>query len=153
MSHQSGAPVRYPRQRRRLVRAGGYMLMAAAGMFAAQWPAPAVERATAPIAQLLMVWAVFLTGGGLLSAFGAITDRWIGEYLGLPLLTAVAAVYGVSALSSGRTTSLAGGAVLLAMAAFLAVRWLEVAAVRKAVQSIAPRHRTAKRWARRPKGG
>lgn len=117
--------------RRRLVYATGYLLMAAAGALAAIWPSPNVSSAAAAASYLVLVWDAFLVVGGLCSAIGAITQRWIGEYVGLPLLASVFAVYGVAALVGGRPFALAGGAAFLGITALFAGRWLDVAAVRR----------------------
>jgi hypothetical protein len=124
---------------RRLAYAIGYALMAAAGVCAAVWPSRSVEAASNPVNILLMVWAAFLVVGGTCAMAGAVTARWLGEYLGLPLLAAVFAVYGVSALARGqesRWTTLAGGFVFLAVAQAFMARWAEVAAVRKQADAV-----------------
>lgn len=109
--------------------------MAAAGVAAVVWPAPSVATATNGIAFLLYTWDAFLLIGGLLSLFGAFTDRWVGESLGLPLLFAVFATYGVAAFAaayaSGHPSSLAGGFALSSIAFMIAGRWREVNAVRR----------------------
>lgn len=128
--------------RRRYVYAISYLLMALAGIAAVAYPAPSVKSVTATIDLFLYVWDAFLIIGGLCSCFGAVTDRWIGEYLGLPLLSSVFAVYGIAALyigGSSRPTSLAGGCALLSIAMLIIGRWREVSVVRKsAVDGSAP---------------
>ena len=76
--------------------------------------------------------------GGALSGFGAITDRWYGEYCGLPLLASVFGVYGIGALALARAnqwTSLAGGFAFLAIAVLFCARWAQVGGVRRAAQN------------------
>lgn len=114
---------------RRWVQSIGYLLMAAAGVCAVLWPTPAVEEATNRLDTLIVVWAAFLGVGGLLCAFGAFTDRWIGEFIGLPLLSVVFAVYGIGALARAPEsgwTSLAGGLVFMAITCGFAGRWKEI---------------------------
>lgn len=117
---------------RRTVYAAGYFAMAAAGVCAWLWPSPSLATATGGEALLITVWDVFLVVGGLLAGAGAAVDRWIGEYLGLPLLAAVFAVYGVTILGSSRDSSRAGAAILLAVACMLIARWVDVGDVRRA---------------------
>lgn len=117
--------------KRRFVYAAGYLLMAVAGVFAGLWPSPSVENAAASSQLLVTVWNAFLLVGGLASAIGAITERWIGEYVGLPLLASVFAVYGVAAVASGRETSYAAGAAFVGIALLFMGRWVDVAAVRR----------------------
>lgn len=106
----------------------GYGLFTAAGAATLLWPAPNVSAATGWLAY---VWAGFLAAGGMLSAGGAITDRWIGESVGLPLLIAAFAVYAVIIAASGRLTSIAGALVLAGIGAALAARWQDIAGVRR----------------------
>lgn len=109
--------------------------MACAGVASAYWPAPAVQTATDGVRALLYTWDAFLLVGGVLSLFGAITDRWVGEYTGLPLLGAVFAIYGVAALAAAvatdRPSSYAGGFALTAIAGLIAGRWRELVVVRR----------------------
>jgi hypothetical protein len=97
------------------------------------WPAaPAVRQATAGAGPLIYVWAALLILGGLTSAVGSWTDRWLGEYAGLCPLIAVFAVYGLATfLSSRGFTAYAGGLVLLAFASLLFARWQDVAQIRE----------------------
>ena len=124
-----------PGPRHRWFSAVGYALMACAGVAAIYWPAPSVRSATSGVDQLLYLWDAFLVAGGLLSLFGAVTDRWVGELLGLPLLAAVFAVYGLSAFlaayASGRPMSVAGGCALTSVALILVGRWRELGVVRR----------------------
>lgn len=117
---------------RRTAYAVGYLSMAAAGVCAWLWPSPSLANATGGVALLVYVWDAFLVVGGLAAGLGAAVDRWLGEYIGLPLLAAVFAVYGVSALASGRDTSRAAAAILIAVALMLFARWIDVGDVRRA---------------------
>lgn len=112
----------------RVVRVVGYTLFGLAGLAAILWPAPSVAAATGWLAHL---WAAWLVAGGILSAAGAATDRWLGESTGLPLLIAAFGVYGLVVASSGRATSIAGALVLLALALVLVARWQDVAWIRR----------------------
>lgn len=122
--------------RRRYAYALAYLLMACAGVAAAYWPAPSVRTATGGgISPQLYVWDAFLLVGGLASGFGAVTDRWVGEYIGLPLLVAVFGVYGVSAfftaLASESPASIAGGMALSSIALLFIGRWRDLGMIRR----------------------
>lgn len=123
------------RPRRRYAYSLAYLLMAAAGAAAIAWPAPSVATATNGIEALLYTWDTFLLAGGSLALYGAFTDRWVGESLGLPLLFVVFAIYGVSAFavafSTDRPSSIAGGLALASIAGMIAGRWREVNEVRR----------------------
>lgn len=105
-----------------------YILFALAGSAAIVWPAPTVAAATG---WLVYVWATWLAVGGMAAAIGAVTDRWIGEYAGLPLLFTAFGVYALVVASSGRLTSLAGAFALGAIAAKLIARWQDTGEVRR----------------------
>lgn len=113
---------------RRVARILGYTLFALGGLAAIIWPSPAVARATG---WLVYVWAAWLVLGGSCSMIGAVTDRWLGEYVGLPLLFSAFGVYGAVVASSGRLASSAGAMVLVAIALILGARWQDIGWVRR----------------------
>ncbi|MFI7072040.1 hypothetical protein [Micromonospora sediminicola] len=115
-------------QPRRWSRFAGYAMMAAAGVGAALVPTPSVQEATGP---LVYLWAGFLTVGGLLSAYGAATDRWIGEHIGLPLLWAAFGVYALILASLLAPASVVASLALAAFALLLFGRWRDVVAIRR----------------------
>lgn len=112
----------------------GYSLFTLAGLAAVLWPAPSVESASG---WLVYVWAAWLLTGGLMSAVGTATDRWIGEFAGLPLLFAAFAVYALVVATGGRLSSIAGACVLAGIAAKLVARWQDVSVVRKEATALA----------------
>lgn len=116
-----------------------YLLLAAAGGAALPWASPAVSRAGELFAT---VWAVFLLAGGLLAGVAAARRSWLGEFVGLPLLISVWAVYGLSAgaaVAQGRLSALPGATGLLAVAALLGWRWVGVNIERRASRQVADR--------------
>lgn len=111
-----------------------YSLFGAAGLAAVLWPAPSVQAASG---WLVYVWAAWLVTGGALCAVGTATDRWLGEYAGLPLLAAAFAVYTLVVATSGRLSSIAGACALAAIASKLVARWQDVSAVRREATALA----------------
>lgn len=71
-------------RRMRPWRAVAYLLLAAGGVII--WVNP--TRNVEPLPALIQwVWASFIVIGGVLAALGAITDRWLYEFVALPLLS------------------------------------------------------------------
>lgn len=124
-------PAKPPPRPARLI---AYTLFGLAGLAAVLWPAPSVRAASG---WLVYVWAAWLLVGGLTSAVGTVTDRWIGEYAGLPLLVAAFGVYALVVGASGRLPSVAGALVLGGLAAKLAARWQDVHCVRREATALA----------------
>lgn len=77
-------------------------------------------------------WALCMIVSALICFAGAMTDRWIGEFAGIPLLSSVMALYGLSALSvvwnsePENLTLLAFSLILLSFSAGLLARWRDV---------------------------
>jgi hypothetical protein len=106
----------------------GYAMMAAAGAVAFAIPLSSIQASTG---WLVYVWAGFLLLGGLLCGWGAVTDRWIGELTGLPLISSAWGVYFV-VLSLTRTVSgLAAALAFGAVALLLVARWRDISTVRR----------------------
>jgi hypothetical protein len=115
-------------RRIRGIRVAGYAMMAGGGATAFAIPVSSIQATTG---WLVYLWATFLLVGGLLAALGALTDRWIGELTGLPLISSAFAVYFV-VLALARTVSAAAAALAFgAVALFLLARWHDVSTVRQ----------------------
>jgi hypothetical protein len=117
-------------------------MMSLAGAAMLFWPSAAVEAATSPTSGVLVyVWALVFLVSGFISWLGALTDRWLGEYAGLPALALTFLVYGLSAFgaSGGRPSAIAGGLALSAIAALLMALWHEVDVVRREALKAASR--------------
>ena len=56
---------------------------------------------------LTRIWAAFFAVASLICLLGCLFDRWIFEYIAIPLLTSTLLVFGVSLLSSAITTNTA----------------------------------------------
>lgn len=117
-----------------------YLLLAAAGVVASIWPPATVAQAGW---QWAYVWGGFLFVGGIASAYGAARRFWTGEYIGLPLLIAVWAVFGVTAgygaLRTDRPAAWVSSFALLSGACLLGYRWEYVAVYRRAARQSAGR--------------
>lgn len=105
-----------------------YLAVAVSGVASVLHPPASVQGAAAH-GYVVLAWAALLALSSLVCAWGAITDRWVGEYVGLLPLGMSALVFAVSALSRG-TTGIAGGAFLAGFFWLLASRWQEVALLR-----------------------
>lgn len=77
--------------------------------------------------------AIFLTVGGWVSAFGCAFERWVGEYVGIPLLSASFAVFGIITtagnIQSAPFIAFANLCLLFAVGLALLARWREARAV------------------------
>ncbi|MFY1669486.1 hypothetical protein ACN27G_05960 [Plantactinospora sp. WMMB334] len=113
---------------RRWSRVTGYTLMCAAGIAAVAWPTPSVRAATGA---LVYLWAGFLGVGGLLAACGAVSDRWLGEYAGLPLIWAAFGVYAVVLGATARPAGVVAALVLSAVGLLVYARWRDVGVIRR----------------------
>lgn len=103
-------------------------MMAAAGGVAFAIPVSSIQASTG---WLVYLWAAFLLLGGLLCGWGAVTDRWIGELAGLPLISSAFGVYFVvlflTRTVGGAAAALAFGAVAL----LLVARWRDISTIRR----------------------
>lgn len=111
-----------------------YLLFAGAGAGAALFPAPSVTE-TASSKLLVGMWVGFLILGGLASAVGRILGRWVGEFVGIPLLAFAFLIYACSiiytTIMSGRLTGITAGLALGALFCLVAARWFEVNMIRQ----------------------
>lgn len=111
----------------KVARIWAYLLMGAAGVLLLVSP---IFREAFP--DTASVMSIFLAVGGTLSMLGALSERWYGEYVGIPLLAAGFAVFAVLSLDSmGNATfiALANFSLLMALTASLLGRWREVRVV------------------------
>jgi hypothetical protein len=110
-------------------RVAAYMLVALAGAISVVLPPASVAQATGGYRLVQLVWAGLMAVAAGFCAWGAATDRWVGEYVGLIPLAAVAAVFGISSLARGHV-GWPGGLFLLGFFLILVSRWQEVALLR-----------------------
>lgn len=104
--------------RARTARIAGYVMMACGGGVAFAIPAGSIQ---ASAGALVYLWATFLLLGGVMCAAGALTDRWLGELVGLPLISSAFGVYcvvlGLRGGANGTAAALAFGAIALILMA------------------------------------
>lgn len=110
-------------------RACGYLAIACAGAAALLWPPASMAQATGRGNTVQLLWAGLMVVASLFCAWGAATERWVGEYVGLIPLSAVAAAFGIAALGRGHV-GWAGGLFLIGFFWVLIARWQEVALIR-----------------------
>lgn len=110
------------------VRVAGYTMMAGAGGVAFAIPVSSIRDTTG---WLVYLWATFLLVGGILAGLGALTDRWIGELTGLPLISSAFAVYFVVLVLARTVPGAAAGLAFGAVALVLIARWQDVSQVRQ----------------------
>lgn len=114
--------------RQRVVRVVSYAMMAAAGATAFAIPVGSIKAATGG---LVYLWATFLLIGGIMCGLGAVTDRWIGELAGLPLISSAWAVYFVVLVLARTVAGAAAALAFGAVALFLWARWQDVSKIRQ----------------------
>ncbi len=113
---------------RRSTRVMAYVMWTVAGLVSFYIPVISIRSTTS---WLVYVWGFFLITGGLLCTYGSLTDKWIGELIGLPLLSSAFAVWfvvlGLAFTTSGTVGSLTFGGIT----AYLLARWRDVGIVSK----------------------
>lgn len=120
-------------------RFSAYVLLSTAGIWSIVVPPPAV--AATGTRHSSIAWAILLAGSSLWCAYGALTGKWVGEYIGLVPLGSAALAFALSALARGGP-SIAGGLFLLGFAFIVITRWQEVTILRiKAQQEALERTR------------
>lgn len=113
--------------RRRKTRIVSYAMMAAGGGVAFAIPVSTIQSATG---WLVYLWAAFLLLGGALCTYGAFTDRWIGELMGLPLISSAFGVYFVVLAFAFTVRGAAAALAFGAIAGILTARWQDVNQIR-----------------------
>lgn len=106
-----------------------YLTISLAGVASIAIPPASIRAATGGELILLLSWSALMSVSALFCAWGAAADRWVGEYVGLIPLSAVAIAYGVSAMTRG-SVGWSGGLFLIGFFWLLMTRWQEVALLR-----------------------
>lgn len=89
--------------------------------------APSQLISSALIDTLTYAWAGSLTLGGGLCFGGKLGGNWVGEIIGLPLLSAASYIFGVLLLIRGSTSAaIAIGGMFCGVGTALVGRWIEI---------------------------
>lgn len=108
-----------------------YVGLTLSGIFALMFKSPLISDEVGSF--VYSCWAVGMMVSSGLSAWGSMTDRWLGEYVGLPLLSSVLALYGISAMLAATSRGfpiLAYGLLILSCALGMLGRWRDVQAIK-----------------------
>lgn len=80
-------------------------------------------------------WSACMIASASLCLYGSITDKWIGEFSGIPLLASVLTFYagaiGFSAYDDRNLIVLAFGLILFSFALGLMARWQDVRVIKR----------------------
>jgi hypothetical protein len=115
----------------RILRSIMYSALVLSGIFATLAPASLIVDQTSK--EIAIAWSVLMIISSGICLFGSLTDRWIGEYTGLPLLVSVLVFYSVVAILSYNTGGyivVAYGLAFIAFAFGLIERWNDVRKIR-----------------------
>lgn len=115
---------------RRMGRIAMYGGLVASGTLLIFYPSQLVDSQVSHVIGLS--WSISMVISSFICFVGSVTDRWIGEYAGIPLLASVIALYGISAFAGadGSLTLVAFGLLITSFAAGLAARWQDVRAIK-----------------------
>lgn len=116
----------------RVFRSIMYALLTVTGAIVTFYPSPLVIDQVGQF--VAVIWGVLLTVSAFGAFLGSIGDRWIGEYVFLPLLWSSLALYGCSALKGSTTplsTLFAFGLLIMGFSSGLIARWQDVRDVKK----------------------
>lgn len=117
-------------RRERLFRFFMYLGLVVSGIFATLYPSELV--ADQVVSVVVRFWATGMVLSAAICLYGALTDKWIGEFSGIPLLASVIAMYGLSAIFSGGEGFVIGlGFVILSFSAGLVARWFDVRKIKR----------------------
>ena len=90
--------------------------------------------------------SIFILAGGTLSSLGSATGRWVGEFLGLPLLATAFAVFGAITYRENSEAApylaAANLTLLLGLSLLFVARWRYVLSVFHAADRFSPGKRT-----------
>jgi len=102
-----------------------YLFFLLAGIVAFFAPFQAIERTLVEV--LVYGWASFLTAGAALCFVGKLRGNWVGEIIGLPLLSAANYIFGVLLLVAVHTpTAVAVGGIFCGVGTAMVGRWIEL---------------------------
>lgn len=127
---------------KRAVRGLLYASLTLAGAVGLEYPPEALLANTGPFWAKL--WAFYLIAGGLIALTSVFSDRWMGEYVALPLLASGVAFDAIAILMDTGQHPLrtVAGVLLGTLTIALLDRWLDVKAVARAAGVVPPHERT-----------
>jgi hypothetical protein len=112
-----------------------YFFFLLAGIVAFFSPSQVLERTLIEI--LVYAWAVFLTIGGGLCFGGKLRGNWVGEIIGLPLLSAANYIFGALLLVAGTSSAaIAIGGIFCGTGTAFVGRWIELHKLAKINQGV-----------------
>ena len=127
---------------RRVGRVLMYFSLVVSGCVATIYPSQLVQYQTNPT--IGVFWSVCMTVSSAICLYGSVTDRWIGEYTGIPLLSTTMIFYGLIALKSAGHDGYSGalfayGFLILAFAFGLFARWRDIQLIKQHAGEMAHR--------------
>lgn len=118
---------------KRVERTFMYAGLVLSGLFTSLYPSAVVTDQVGTL--VTYAWSACMIGSALTCLYGSYTDKWIGEFSGIPLLATVIAFYSgalfFSAYDSGNYLVLAFGFILISFSLGLVARWKDVRDVKR----------------------
>lgn len=139
---------------RRLGRVAMYSGLFLSGVFLIISPSELVAGEVSHIVD--RAWSISMVISSLTCLAGSLTDRWFGEYAGIPLLASVIAFYGLAAMLSadievnwvslfwivsvpqlyGSLTLVAFSLLILSFSGGLWARWMDVRSIKNGAEAV-----------------
>lgn len=117
---------------RRMARFVMYVSLMFAGGLTLFVPMTSLESEVKP--WVVISWSLSLAISSTSCAWGSLTDRWIGEYVGLPLLASVFGIWALAILLAAGLSNLPltiFGLIIFGFTSGLVARWRDVQAIKK----------------------
>lgn len=112
-------------KKNRAAYAGMYLLLLVAGVFFLFYPSQVILNSLQT--GLVLLWSIFMITGGASSLFGVLRNRWHGEVIGLPLLSASNSIFAIALFAYAHTAPPYGfGLIFMAFSFGLLARWREL---------------------------
>ena len=116
---------------RRQERVFAYLALVTAGILLTIEPSGIISGSVSPWIET--AWSLCMIVSALICLLGSATDRWVGEYTGIPLLSSVLGLYSIAACLTAWGDSIplfAFGMMLGGLAFKLVARWKDVRGVK-----------------------
>ncbi len=119
--------------KRRHERTAMYAGLVLSGVFTALYPSTVVTDQVGTV--VTYFWSAAMISSAVTCTYGSFTDKWIGEFSGIPLLAAVLAFYSgalfLSIRENGNLLVVAFAFILLSFSFGLIARWQDVRSVKR----------------------